>query len=99
MPEDNNDEFDDDLGDLGTHSEDPDPAGPCRFIPGTPEKVAALELRRAQGWALWHPDDAVNDTERDGPLLGRRGIGVDVQRDPFWFWVRDRAARTRREDD
>jgi hypothetical protein len=97
MSEDN--ECDDDVGDLGTHSEDLDPAGPCRFVPGTPEKVAALELRRACGWALWHPKDAVNDTQPEAPTTGRCGIGVDVHRDPLWFWMRNLAERVQLEDD
>src|SRR5262245_49670236 len=34
--------------------------------PGSPEKIAILEQRAAQGVQLWHPDDVV--TDRRGAL-------------------------------
>jgi hypothetical protein len=36
----------------------PDPNGGCPYLPGSPEKVEWLERRMADGWCLWHKDDA-----------------------------------------
>jgi hypothetical protein len=38
-----------------------DPRGGCPWVPGTEGKVAAIELRLASGWCLWHPDDATHE--------------------------------------
>ena len=35
------------------------PAEPCQHMPCTPEKLAALIQRAADGVELWHPLDAV----------------------------------------
>ena len=34
------------------------PPAPTEAPPGSPEKVAVLELRASLGQSLWHPDDA-----------------------------------------
>lgn len=46
------------------------PAVPTIARPGTPEKVAILELRARLHQALWHPQDAPLD--RESLLLGIR---------------------------
>ena len=34
-----------------------DVCGPAPFLPGTPEKLAVLQLRQEKGLTLWHPCD------------------------------------------
>jgi hypothetical protein len=38
------------------------PAEPTNALPGTPEKVAVLEMRARLGVSLWHPLDARLET-------------------------------------
>lgn len=49
------------------HNKPPDPSGPTRTVPGTPEKVEVLAFRAKYGYALWHEADALfaNDPRVD----------------------------------
>jgi hypothetical protein len=49
------------MGDDEDYAPPLDPRGRCPWPPGTDGKVAAIELRLASGWALWHPDDAKHE--------------------------------------
>jgi hypothetical protein len=49
------------MGDSDGYEPPLDPRGRCPWPPGTDGKVAAMELRLASGWALWHPDDAKHE--------------------------------------
>ncbi len=40
------------------------PPFPTTALPGSPEKIAILQQRASQGFALWHPDDAPLDYRR-----------------------------------
>jgi len=59
---------------LSQHSR-PLPASPTTALPGSPEKIAALEERALLGLALWHPDDALID-RRAYPRLHRQARKV-----------------------
>jgi hypothetical protein len=43
------------------YAPEPDPRGGCKFLPGSEGKVIAICERHDNGWALWHPGDAVLD--------------------------------------
>jgi hypothetical protein len=47
------------------------PCEPTAALPGTPEKVAVLELRAKLRQELWHPLDATAD--RPAPLVLQAG--------------------------
>lgn len=65
------------------------PCEPTDALPGTPEKVAVLELRALLGQQLWHPLDAKGvapkaepaelKPERNAAMIRRRMAGATVR--------------------
>jgi hypothetical protein len=47
-----------------------DPAAPCPYHPGSPEKIACLCLRRRRRLPLWHPGDAQGARRLEVSKLG-----------------------------
>ena len=52
-----------------------DPRGGCKSLPGTEGKVVAMCERGDNGWAIWHPNDAVMD---DNSKVTDKTPGVDA---------------------
>jgi hypothetical protein len=53
---------------------DPEPPPPpwaTIHLPGSLGKLIVLEWRRANGFQLWHPDDAAEDPQPHGPAAVR----------------------------
>ena len=49
---------------------------PTNALPGTPEKVAVLELRARLGQQLWHPLDARLETSAFEALLEEQAVSL-----------------------
>lgn len=81
------------LKEAGAVQVEPDPAGlktpaPTRAVPGSPEKLTVLRLRREMGEHLHHPNDLRLSTTRSD-----RGDDVNADVLGFFRLVRVRSGR------